>query len=218
MSEPPGPDLTAIPPELAGDPPAEPSCAWEEPAGSDYHNRPTTGDRGTAVRWWQVLAGILGWVAAAILCWYFAQPVNLFAIQLVAILLILAVLLGLLVALWSTQILRKHLVQRRATAPDTVLQPYIHDALGRTLLDRDHLQNRTGETVVVDTPDGRAFVTPAEAEVLLADLAAGRPTQVTVGGPTPPTAAQPTTAIVQPTAVPPTAPTLVPLPDPGVTR
>ena len=143
-----------------------------EPAES----RPQTGAEGTAWRWWQVVVGVLGWVFAVVLMWYFGHAATALAWSLLLALVVIAVVVGFASAIFSVNVLRPGLVARRdRPLPLEHPRPLSHDALGRPVATPESAYRRaTGELVAVTTPAGRQFLPPDQAAPYLAATLEGR--------------------------------------------
>jgi hypothetical protein len=124
--------------------------------------RPTTGADGTVYRWWQFLGGLLGWLAAALLVWYFGHNSTIFAWQLDGFIVLAAIVLGVVGSFVAVEIVRPALVRsRRRELPRLPERRLNIDRLGRTIVGVDGLRALRGEVVVQFDREGRKWFVPA---------------------------------------------------------
>jgi hypothetical protein len=124
--------------------------------------RPTTGADGTAYRWWQFLGGLLGWVAAALLVWYFGHHAGVFAWELDGFVVLLALALGVVGSFVAVEVVRPALVRsRRRELPRLPEVRRNVDRLGRTIVGVEGLHELRGEVVVQFDREGRKWFVPA---------------------------------------------------------
>jgi len=125
--------------------------------------RPTTGADGTAYRWWQFLGGLLGWVAAAFLIWYFGHGATDFGWQMTAFVVLVALVVGVLGSFIAVEVVRPALVRsRRREVPHTQEAQLSIDRLGRHIVGAYSLRFMRGEVVVQFDRDGNKWFVRAD--------------------------------------------------------